>query len=208
MPDLLIALLLLISYTETMEIDCLIPAAGFSSRMGKWKPMLPYKNKTIIETVVENAFSLCSRVILVTGYKGTELEKLYRDNKNVIPVRNNNFERGMFSSIQTGMPLIQADWFFITMGDMPEIKKPLYTTLLCTLETNPSIDIVRPLFNGKRGHPVLLKKNVVQTILSEPADSEMKNVFTHHRVLELPLDLPESFKDIDTEEDYKKQLYN
>lgn len=189
-----------------MNIDCLIPAAGLSSRMGKWKLMLPYKNSTIIEQSVDNALRLCSRVILVTGYRGGELEKLYDQHPKVITIRNTDFKRGMFSSIQTGAPLVETEYFFITMGDMPEIGSDLFRELTNTISKNPGIEIVRPLYGGKRGHPVLLKMSTVDTILSEPQVSEMKNVFTHHKVLDLPLDLPESFRDIDTEEDYKMYL--
>ncbi len=186
-----------------MDIDCLIPAAGFSSRMGSWKLMLPYKQSTILEQTVSNALSHCTRVILVTGYRGTELDKLFRGNQRVVPIRNHDFTQGMFSSIRRGTSLIRTDWFFITMGDMPGISPALYEILLKSQTANPGIEIVRPLFNGKRGHPVLLNKSVIPTILSKPRSSEMKHVFTHHKVLDLPLDLPESFRDIDTEEDYR-----
>lgn len=166
--------------------------------------MLPYKDRTILETSVSNALLLCSRVILVTGYNGEKLENLFKPDRRITAVRNSNYERGMFSSIQTGAALVETDWFFITMGDMPDIGADLYLKLFDTSKTNTEVEIVRPLYNGKRGHPVLLKKSVVKTILKEPRESEMKNVFTYHKVLDLPLDLSESFYDIDTEEDYRK----
>ena len=164
--------------------------------------MLPYKENTIIEQSVDNALDFCGRVILVTGYRGDELDDLFAGRPDVVTVRNTDYERGMFSSIQTGTPRVETEYFFITMGDMPEIGPDLFQKLVDTMNRNPGIEIVRPLYKGKRGHPVLLKKSVKQTILSEPWDSEMKNVFTRHRVIDLPLDIRESFMDIDTEEDY------
>jgi len=104
-----------------MKIDCLIPAAGLSSRMGRWKLLLPYRGTTILEQTLNNALSLCSRVVLVTGYRGNELEEIYAGRSGVVTVRNADFKRGMFSSIQTGVPLVSTEWFFITMGDMPGI---------------------------------------------------------------------------------------
>lgn len=189
-----------------MNIDCLIPAAGLSSRMGKWKLTLPYKESTIVECTASNALSVCSRVILVTGHRGQELKDLFKNEKRVIPVENTSFKSGMFSSIQAGVPFIETEWFFISMGDMPEITSELYTFLIEAQRNSPHMEILRPLYKGKRGHPVLLKKSVISTILSEPYTSEMKNVFSHHTVLDLPLDLPESFLDIDTEEEYRKLL--
>ncbi len=51
-------------------IDCIIPAAGYSKRMGKWKPLLPLKNKTILDWSIDNAIKGGCRVILVTGFNG------------------------------------------------------------------------------------------------------------------------------------------
>ncbi len=191
-----------------MKFDCLIPAAGFSSRMGSWKLMLPYKDSTIIGQTVDNALSFCSKVIIVTGYRGGELEKLYNRHPKVITVQNTDFKRGMFSSIQTGVPLVSTGWFFITMGDMPDITEKLYRKLSEAAAGEKDTEIVRPLFSGKRGHPVLLKNTVIPTILSEPWNSEMKNVFTHHKVLNLDMNLPETFADIDTIENYRSAVKN
>ncbi|MFL4276400.1 hypothetical protein P9380_16635, partial [Escherichia coli] len=36
-------------------IDCIITAAGLSSRMGQWKMMLPWEQGTILDTSIKNA---------------------------------------------------------------------------------------------------------------------------------------------------------
>lgn len=56
-------------------IDCIITAAGLSSRMGQWKMMLPWEQGTILDTSIKNALQFCSRIILVTGYRGNELHE-------------------------------------------------------------------------------------------------------------------------------------
>lgn len=58
-------------------IDCIITAAGLSSRMGQWKMMLPWEQGTILDTSIKNALQFCSRIILVTGYRGNELHERY-----------------------------------------------------------------------------------------------------------------------------------
>ncbi len=187
-----------------MNIDCLIPAAGFSSRMGKWKLILPYKKSTIIENSIENAAEVCTRIILVTGYRGDELTDLVEQIPQVITIRNKNYQNGMFSSIQTGVKLVESEWFFITMGDMPDIDKDIFNSLLEPLNKNPGgFDIIRPTYQGKRGHPVLLNRNTILTIISEPHSSEMKNVFLHHRVMDIEMNVSSTFRDIDTPEEYR-----
>ncbi len=192
-----------------MNIDCLIPAAGLSSRMGKWKLTLPYKGSTIVENSIINAISTSNRVILVTGHRSEELTKIVRKYSNVFTIENKKFENGMFSSIQTGVKLIKSNWFFITMGDMPDIGKDIYINLIKARNNNPdNFDIIRPMYLGKRGHPVLLHKKTIKTILTEPISSEMKNIFTHFRVLDIEMNMPDTFRDIDTPEEYSRILEN
>ena len=171
--------------------------------MGKWKLILPYKNSTVIENSIENAAVVCTRIILVTGYRGNELKDLVEQTAHVLTIRNKNYQNGMFSSIQTGVKLVESEWFFITMGDMPDINKDIFNSLLESLNKNPgSFDIIRPTYQGKRGHPVLLNRNTIQTIISEPHSSEMKNVFLHHRVMDIEMNIPDTFRDIDTPDEY------
>ncbi|MCK5673502.1 MAG: NTP transferase domain-containing protein [Spirochaetales bacterium] len=192
-----------------MNIDCLIPAAGLSSRMGKWKLTLPYKGSTIVENSIINAISTSNRVILVTGHRSEELTKIVRKYSNVFTIENKKFENGMFSSIQTGVKLIKSNWFFITMGDMPDIGKDIYINLIKARNNNTdNFDIIRPMYLGKRGHPVLLHKKTIKTILTEPISSEMKNIFTHFRVLDIEMNMPDTFRDIDTPEEYSRILEN
>lgn len=192
-----------------MNIDCLIPAAGLSSRMDKWKLILPYKKTTIIENSIENALLASTRVIVVTGYRSDTLVKLVQKPPHVLTTLNKNYKKGMFTSIQTGVRLIESEWFFITMGDMPDIKEDIFRRLIEVKDDNPkNYDIIRPMYQGKRGHPVLLHKKTIKTILNEPVSSEMKNVFTHFRVLDIEMNLPDTFRDIDTPEEYKRIMEN
>jgi len=175
--------------------------------MGKWKLMLPYKTSTIIENSITNALSLCSRVVLVAGYRAEELIERVKNPPKIKTCINKNFDRGMFSSIQEGVKLIETDWFFITMGDMPDIGIDIYKSLIYAREKeHEKFDIIRPIYHGKRGHPVLLHRKTIKTILKEPATSEMKNVFSHFKVLDIELDIPQTFRDIDTPEEYRSIL--
>lgn len=203
-------------------VDCIIPAAGLSERMGRWKPLISYPaagGKPLVEVSVERALETCSRVVLVTGYRGDELERLFDDYPCVDCVRNEEFRRGMFSSIQTGARLIEAPFFFIAHADMPELPAELYRFLLekigksgertgtgagleGEIETvNGAPDIVRPLYRGLPGHPVLCRHRVAATILAEAPDSNMQRVMRRHNKLELEVQWPGCAYDIDSRED-------
>jgi molybdenum cofactor cytidylyltransferase len=100
--------------------------------------------------------------------------------------------------------MIESDWFFITMGDMPEIDKEIFRKLIIIRDENKGkYDIIRPMYHGKRGHPVLLHRSTITSILNEPDSSAMKHVFFSHRVLDISMNISSTFMDIDTPEDYR-----
>ncbi|WP_419831933.1 NTP transferase domain-containing protein [Endozoicomonas atrinae] len=116
----------------TKPVDCLITAAGLSSRMGRWKMMLPFSSRdpnresnkeldgseTILDCSIANALCFCQRVILVTGYRGEEIHSRYENHPRIKLVHNPSYSLGLFSSIQTGISHCETDYLFITHGDM------------------------------------------------------------------------------------------
>lgn len=184
------------------NIDCIIPAAGLSSRMGQWKLMLAYKNHTILDECIENALSFCSRVILVTGYNHQQLVQRYSANPAIKIVVNENYELGMFSSIQLGVAAVESEYFFICHGDMPCVKQDVYQQLW-----RMKGDYV--LFPGdiyQKGHPVLLPQTVIPLITNMYINGSMKQVLNdcNHRYL-LIKDNGIYF-DVDTPEAYQQLL--
>lgn len=189
--------------------DCVIPCAGLSSRMGDWKPLVPYHSRPLIMGIVQTALRVSKRAILVTGYRAEELEQLFSKDRRIRTIRNEKYEQGMFSSIQTGVALVETEWFFIALGDMPMIPTELFEMLAAGAAESPEYDILRPLYREKPGHPVLLRRPVVETILRLPHTANMQKVFTAHlertgqKVMNLPVEYPGCIYDVDTKEDLK-----
>jgi molybdenum cofactor cytidylyltransferase len=184
----------------SLSVDCIIPAAGRSERMGKWKPVLPFGSSTIIATVVVNAIDVCARVILVTGFRGEELGALFADEKRVAVIENPEWERGMFSSIRRGVAAVEADFFFITPGDMPWIRPAVYQSLLACRNA----DVVFPAFGGKRGHPVLFNRKVGEAVLAaDPTRGRMRDIASQFVSMTLAWHDDSILRDIDTTKDYE-----
>jgi molybdenum cofactor cytidylyltransferase len=153
----------------TPQVDCIICAAGASRRMGEWKLSLPWFHNSppqsiipylpeqaqdpwLVDATVSTALAAGCRVILVTGYRAQELEDRFSRLPGVQVVRNEHWEQGMVSSIQTALPLVQSPWFFIVHGDMPLIQAGWYTKLLhgmtkIDIKTPTSIAI-RPVYSS------------------------------------------------------------
>ena len=180
--------------------DCIMLAAGESSRMGGWKLSLPLDGKTLIERSVEGALHACGRVILVTGFRAEDLERLFSGHKNVKLVRNPLYKRGMFSSIRRGAEEVRTERFFIALGDMPLVEKEVYTELLLYKD----IPAVIPKHRGKKGHPLLLKREVRDIILRLGPEDTMRDALAVVATLAVPVESRNVLLDIDEQEDYEK----
>ncbi len=190
-------------------LDCIpmitgiIPAAGTSSRMGVWKPMLEVSGKPMIFHVIEALISVTSAVIIVTGYRGDELESVVAPQYPGIRfARNYGYQRGMFSSIQTGMRLLgDAEVFLIVHADMPLLRHTHIASLLSYWESlTDAADVLRPYVDGVPGHPVVCRRSVAETALGEQAHASMEQVLSRHAVTLYHASDPAYTTDIDTPE--------
>lgn len=190
-----------------MMIESILLAAGFSSRAGAFKMELPLGEKKLIERAIESMLPSCSRIIIVTGYGHERIEKITRryPTNRVMTTFNRDYEKGMFSSVQTGVRRLDGDAFFMMPGDFPFITTRVFDTLLKTLETSaPQINVFIPAFNGRKGHPVLMKKQMITEILDEPADSTLKTVINRNNILTVDVGHEGILIDVDTPADYEK----
>lgn len=163
--------------------------------MGDWKPLLPLGDSTIIQTVVRVALCACSRVILVTGYRGGELAAVFDGQVRVTVASNPDWQIGMFSSIKVGARKVDTERFFVALGDMPLIEQEVYSALLAA----PAADAVFPVFDGRRGHPVLLNAAVRQAVLSaDPGTASMPEIISRFSVREVAWVDDSIHRDIDT----------
>jgi molybdenum cofactor cytidylyltransferase len=192
------------------ELECLMLAAGSSTRMEEWKMLLPWGQSTIIEHVVRTALDVCGRVVLVAGFRAEDLIRLFRDWPRVEVVRNRNYETGMFSSVQRGVQASGEGRFFLALADMPGVIGTIYRDLLKWDERLSPIFAstggayaVIPQFKGKKGHPLLLSSKMRPRILQADASKTLRDVLAGVPTVNIPVDEPGILQDIDTPEDYR-----
>ena len=183
-----------------IDIDCIMPAAGLSSRMGAWKLMLPYNDQTILEASVKNALVICSRVILVAGYRSDELIEKMSAYTNVKIVVNKGYQHGMLSSIKLGIKHVRSDYFFIAHADMPCIGSELYHQLWQARADGS----IFPGDKQQSGHPVLINSAFKQGIANDVDSRTMKAILKKYPMTFLQLPNNEIHFDIDTPEAYEK----
>ena len=192
-------------------ISAIVLAAGKSSRMGKVNKMhLPYKESSVIGTVVDELDkSLVDEIIIVENLDGRIAEHLAY-NVSLKFVTNPDADQGLTSSIQCGINATSTntDGFLICLGDMPLLTNIDYNLLINKLLDNNNKVILLPLYDNKRGNPVLFSSQFKKEILQLPDKSGCKPVVAANKnlVIEVPLANNHCHKDIDTMDDYKKLI--
>lgn len=183
-----------------MSVDAVILAAGYSSRVGDFKPGLDLYGKSILQRCIESMSELCDNIIVVGGHQHEIICDLVKDIPKVKAVKNENFELGMFSSIRRGIKEVTSDHFFIMPGDQPVVKRETFEFLL-----KKKADIVIPRYKCKKGHPPLFDSKLIVEILSW-VDTEILRNYIHgkEKVIIVDVDDPGIGLDVDTAEDYEK----
>tara|TARA_R100001369_G_scaffold24665_2_gene45193 strand:+ start:45414 stop:45992 length:579 start_codon:yes stop_codon:yes gene_type:complete len=190
-----------------LKIAILILAAGSSSRMGTPKQLLPYKESTILGTVVENALgSNTNDVFVLLGSNADTIQK--NINKSVEIIINNTFEKGLSSSIVKGIiSLLDYDAVLIALGDQPHISFDYYNQMISELKKHPNHSITSQYKNHK-GVPALFPKQYFLDLLKLNGDYGAKALLNSDTILTKTIDYSVNLFDIDTPEDYEKLINN
>ena len=129
-------------------------AAGLSSRMEAFKPMLPFGRSTISIHIVTMLKDMgIAPIVVVTGYRGDELQQ-HLSFTDVRFIKNERFrETQMFDSVRLGIGAVCKDCerLMILPVDLPAIMPD-------TIRQQLMFDapIIRTICRGASGHPVMV----------------------------------------------------
>lgn len=190
----------------SMKIVGAILAAGTSSRMGRNKLLLPYKEHTVFEEVLSQLVkSDLDEVIVVTGFEKERIEELIKKKcKDEIKiVYNENFELGRSESIKCAVGNIsdQADAMLFMVGDKPTVKAELINRAIVEfIKNSPEILFVKTPTG--RGHPIIFSRGLFEELLELKGDMVGDEIIGRH--MDDVVELPDSAMqvDVDTIEDY------
>jgi CTP:molybdopterin cytidylyltransferase MocA len=137
-------------------LAAVILSGGASSRMGSPKALLPYQGRPFLEhllAVTRNPKIAARRVVL--GARAEEISKAIPLDPSEI-VFNPDWHRGQLSSIRAGLRSLPTgtDGLLLFLIDHPLISIALVDGLIDQFYATRA-PIVLPVFEGKRGHPVI-----------------------------------------------------
>jgi len=191
-------------------IWAIILAAGESRRMGEPKLLLPFGGKTIIETVVNNAVqSKADGVLVVLGSSAEEIAGQIKNFPAKTSV-NPNFRQGMLSSIQWGFESMPEGTraVLVMLADQPMIPSSVIDRVIDAYRKTEK-SIVLPVYNKRRGHPILIDMKHRDEVKQISPDTGLRALIHNHAedILEVDVDAPGILRDIDTLEDYDKEIW-
>ncbi|HTR14749.1 MAG TPA: nucleotidyltransferase family protein [Roseiarcus sp.] len=146
------------------NVAAVVLAAGRSSRfraaggLEETKLVVELDGKPIIRRVVEAALASVARpIVVVTGHAREAVEQALSG----LPVTiafNPDYALGLSTSLRAGLAAVppEAHGVVVLLGDMPKVDVRLIDALILAFESRPRAVAAAPVYNRKRGNPVIL----------------------------------------------------
>jgi len=164
------------------SIAAIVLAAGYSSRMGRFKPLLPIGHATALERVID--LFLAAGIVeinVVTGHRAEAIESVLK-RKGVHAILNPHYDSGMYSSVTAGVNSLsaQVEACFVLPADMPLVRPRTIQLLTQTYASHPW-PVIYPVFQGRRGHPPLVRRSVLAESLYNHEPGGLRALLARHQ---------------------------
>jgi molybdenum cofactor cytidylyltransferase len=170
-------------------LAAVILSGGASSRMGSPKALLPFQGRPFLEHLLDVTTRPeigVRRVVL--GAQAEPIAKAINLKADEIVI-NHEWEKGQLSSIQAALRSLPAgtDGILLCLIDHPLISGALVQELIEQFYKTKK-PIVLPVYEGRRGHPVIFSASLYEELLRAPLETGARAVVWAHagEVEELP----------------------
>ncbi len=185
-------------------IGGVVLAAGYSSRMGQFKPLLPVGGVPALERCVRALRDAGAEAAVVTGCRREELTGLI-EALGAAELWNPDYDRGMFTSVLTGLrhfAALGAEGVLLLPCDCAAVPKEAVRQLVACAGDRGEYAL--PTYKGKNGHPLWIPARYFEEILHYTGPGGLKGARLLHEetLLRLPMPWEGTVLDMDTPEDY------
>ncbi len=169
--------------------------------MGTPKPLLDYRGETFLDRLTGLFAPRCSPVIVVLGASAARVRAgLVRASTFVV---NEDYALGQTSSMQCGLRAVPAACpaVLFTLADHPAVTAATVDAVLAVC----GAPLCVPRYRGKRGHPILFSRTLIDEFLALPPDGAARDVVRAHagETVFLDLDDPGIVTDVDDPDAYR-----
>jgi CTP:molybdopterin cytidylyltransferase MocA len=199
---------------DMVRLPAVVLAAGLSSRMGDFKPLMPLAGKPLVHHVIDSlrASGAIGDVVIVTGHQRQRVEHAVAGLAGVRVVFNPIFAEGeMLSSLRAGLAAIERAGpmpaaFFLAFADQPAVGPATIAALRKAFLAQPAVPLALPTHAGKRGHPILLSAALIPEIAALGENDTLRAVVHKHLASASLVEVgdPAVLEDLDTPEDFAR----
>jgi molybdenum cofactor cytidylyltransferase len=162
-------------------LAAVILSGGASSRMGSPKALLPYQGRPFLEHLLEITIHpdiSVRRVVLGADAESIAKAIPLKANEMII---NSQWEKGQLSSIQAAVRKLPAgtEGMLLLLIDHPLISSALIGELIAQFYKSKK-PIVLPVYEGRRGHPVIFSASLYPELLHAPLEAGARAVVWAH----------------------------
>ncbi|MCH8988583.1 MAG: nucleotidyltransferase family protein [Chloroflexi bacterium] len=186
-------------------------AAGESSRMGRQKALLPWRNTTLLEYQLRSLLDAgVQQVVVVLGHDADRIKPIVEATDGASWALNPDYLQGKTTSLKTGVAALaiqQVSDVLLLNVDQPRNEDTVRTLLERHLASSYRITI--PTHGGKGGHPILIAAELLPELAEIEEESQgLKAVVRRHAEAteRFELDDPSVLWDLNTPEQYQKAL--
>lgn len=207
------------------KLAAIVLAAGAARRFGKPKQLEPWPSAngpTLVERAVRLTLAACQgQVLVVLGNRREAVQAVLEStiaSDRVIPIFNPRWEEGQGFSVAAGVKAVQASspevgGVLIMLTDQPRLKAGTLTSLVerfLELGEAGKGRILFPVFEGKRGNPVIFGQALFEELAGLEGDVGGRAIVKKHpaAILEMPVPDGAIHEDVDTPEELAKLLEN
>jgi molybdenum cofactor cytidylyltransferase len=191
------------------RIAAVILAAGRSTRMGGPNKLLEtIGGRPLVRIAVDEALASRARpVIVVTGHQRDRVEAALKG-LSVKLVHNPSFADGLSTSVKAGLAAVpeDVDGAIVCLGDMPQVNTALIDKLIGAFDPERGALVVVPVFDGKRGNPVVWSRRFFAELAALEGDVGARHLIGRYpeAVTEVPVTDTAALIDVDTPEALQK----
>jgi molybdenum cofactor cytidylyltransferase len=202
-------------------VSAVVLAAGMSTRMGRNKLLLTFRDKPLIVHAVDTLLaSTVGEILVVLGHEcekvWDQLEDYARhvtdeaQRHRIHLVKNPDYRDGLSTSVRIGVQAVspQAEAIMIYLADQPLLEPADVDRIIegFAAAKTENKTIVVPFFKGERGNPVILDASLRDSILGIVGDVGCKGVIKRYpkKVYAIEMGNDHVVRDVDDVQAYER----
>jgi len=184
-----------------VTIGGLILAAGEGRRFGGTKQLAELRGRPLLEHVLAAMTGVSPRVV-VLGHAADEIRAAV-DLHGASVVVCEDWAEGQAASLRAGLGALDAcDAVVVVLGDQPGITAEAVSAIVAAAGEE---DAVRAVYAGTPGHPVLLRRPLLDRAGELRGDTGFRDVLESASVREVEIGALADPADIDTREELARR---